>query len=76
MPLYLKATLRGRGVGNSSIVAIEALIQTDQQVLVDRAGAIQQRKAASGPTKMTYELIQGSDHRWRVSFVLVGWVGG
>lgn len=72
----LKTTLRGRGVGNSSIVALESIIQTARQVLVDRNGKILQRKSASGPTKMTYELIRGKDDRWRVSFVVVGWVGG
>jgi hypothetical protein len=72
----LKTTLRGRGVGNSSIVALESIIQTAQQVLVDRNGKILQRKSASGSTKMTYELIRGKDDRWRVSFVVVGWMGG
>jgi hypothetical protein len=72
----LQAKLRGRGVGNSSIVAIESVIQTAQQVLEDRDGKVVQRKAASGPTKMTYELVRGQDGRWRVSFTLVGWIGG
>jgi hypothetical protein len=72
----LEAKLRGRGVGNSSIVAIESIIRTAQQVLVDRDGAILRRKAASGPTKMTYELVRGQDGRWRVSFTVVGWIGG
>jgi hypothetical protein len=72
----LQAKLRGRAVGNSSIVAIESVIQTAQQVLEDRDGKVVQRKAASGPTKMTYELVRGQDGRWRVSFTLVGWIGG
>jgi hypothetical protein len=72
----LKAKLRGRGVGNSSIVAVESMIRTAQQVLLDRNGKVLQRKAESGPTKMTYELIRGKDGRWRVSFVVVGWIGG
>ena len=72
----VQAKLRGRGVGNSSIVAIESIIQTAQQVLVDRDGKVLQRKAASGPTKMTYELVRGRDGRWRVSFTIVGWIGG
>jgi hypothetical protein len=72
----VQAKLRGRGVGNSSIVAIESIIQSAQQVLVDRDGKILQRKAASGPTKMTYELVRGPDGRWRVSFTVVGWIGG
>jgi len=74
--IVLKAKLRGRGVGNSSIVALELIIQTAQQVLLDRNGGILQQKVASGPTKMTYELIRGRDGRWRVSFVVVGWIGG
>jgi hypothetical protein len=72
----VQAKLRGRGLGNSSIVAIESIVQNAQQVLVDRDGKILQRKAASGPTKMTYELARGADGRWRVSFIVVGWIGG
>jgi hypothetical protein len=72
----VQAKLRGRGVGNSSIVAIESVIRIGQQVLLDQAGKIVQRKAASGPTKMTYELVRGSDGRWRVSFTIDGWIGG
>jgi hypothetical protein len=68
--------LRGRGVGNSSVVALESIIQTAPQVLVDRNGRILQKRPASGPTKMTYELIRGQDGRWHVSFVVVGWIGG
>jgi hypothetical protein len=72
----LKTKLRGRGVGNSSIVALESIIQTAQQILLDRNGRVLQQKAASHPTKMTYELIRGKDERWRVSFVVTGWIGG
>ncbi|HEX8929282.1 MAG TPA: hypothetical protein VGA45_10235 [Actinomycetota bacterium] len=72
----VQARLRGRGVGNSSIVAIESIIRTGEQVLLDQAGKEVQRKAASGPTKMTYELVRGPDGRWRVSFTIDGWIGG
>ncbi|HEX8859384.1 MAG TPA: hypothetical protein VGC06_09920, partial [Actinomycetes bacterium] len=72
----VRARLRGRGVGNSSIVAIESIIRTGEQVLLDQAGKEVQRKAASGPTKMTYELVRGPDGRWRVSFTIDGWLGG
>jgi hypothetical protein len=72
----LKTKLRGRGVGNSRIVALESVIKTAQEVLIDQNGGILRQKAASGPTKMTYELIRGEDDRWRVSFVVVGWIGG
>jgi hypothetical protein len=72
----VQAELRGRGVGNSSIVAIESVIRTSEQMLLDQAGKVVQRRAASGPTKMTYELIRGSDGRWRVSFMIDGWIGG
>jgi len=72
----VQARLRGRGVGNSSIVAIESIIRTGEQVLLDQAGKEVQRTAASGPTKMTYELVRGPDGQWRVSFAIDGWIGG
>ena len=72
----VQAKLRGRGVGNSSIVAIESVIRTAEQVLLDQDGKVVQRKPASAPTKMTYELVRGPDGRWRVSFTIDGWIGG
>jgi hypothetical protein len=66
----LKAKLLGRAKGRPSDVAVEVLLRTREQRLVDAAGGIVQRFKASGPTNHDYELIEGPDGRWRVLFEL------
>jgi hypothetical protein len=72
----LKAQLLGRAKGRPSDVAVEVLLRTREQRLLDAAGDIVQRVKASGPANHDYELIQGADGRWRVLFELLVASGG
>jgi len=65
----LSAKLLGRAATNRSIVAVEVVSQTPQQTLIDRAGKIVQRKAGSGPSKTAYQLLRGTDGRYRVTLI-------
>ncbi len=65
----LKAKLLGRAAGNPSIVAVEVVSRSSQQLLVDRGGKIVERRPGSGLMKTPYQLLRGTDGRWRVSLV-------
>jgi hypothetical protein len=66
----LKATLLGRGSGKPASVALDVVERIYPQVLVDPRGKIIQKKSGSSARTTTYELVQGDDRRWRVSFVI------
>ena len=66
----LSAKLLGRGTGKPASVALDVVGRVFPQVLVDQRGKILRRKAGSDPRTTTYELVQGEDHKWRVSFVI------
>jgi hypothetical protein len=65
----LKARLLGRAATNSSIVAVEVVSQSSRQVLTDVAGKIVEQTAASGPVKTPYQLLRGTDGRYRVTLI-------
>jgi hypothetical protein len=65
----LKAKLLGRATTNSSIVAVEVVTRSSRQVLTDGAGKIVEQKAASGPMKTPYQLLRGTDGRYRVTLI-------
>jgi hypothetical protein len=66
----LKTTLLGRGTGQPPSVALDVVERVHPQVLLDRAGKIRDQKPGIAAKTITYELVQGADHRWRVSFVI------
>jgi hypothetical protein len=66
----LKAKLLGRAKGKPSDVAVEVVLRTSEQRLVDAAGSIVKRVKGSGPSNHAYELIRSADGRWRVLFEL------
>lgn len=66
----LKAKLLGRGSGKPASVALDVVERVYPQVLVDRSGKTMQKKAGSAARTTTYELVQGDDRTWRVSFVI------
>jgi hypothetical protein len=66
----LKAKQLGQAKGRPSDVAVEALIRTRMQVLVDANGGVVKRIPEAGPKYQDYELIRGPDRRWRVLFEL------
>jgi hypothetical protein len=66
----LQAKLLGRAKGKPSDVAVETLVRTRTQVLVDADGQVVKRVGGTGPTFQDYELIRGPDGRWRVLFEL------
>jgi hypothetical protein len=65
----LRAKLLGRAAGNASIVAVEVVAQSSPEVVVDRSGKTVERKSQSSLTKTPYELVRGTEGRWRVSLV-------
>ncbi len=66
----LSAKLLGRGIGKPASVALDVVERVFPQVLVDQSGKTVQKKAGSAARTTTYELVQGEDHKWRVSFVI------
>ncbi len=72
----LSAKLLGQAKGRPSDVAVETLVRTRTQVLVDTHGDVVKRMRGSGPTYHDYELIHGPDGRWRVLFELPVASGG
>ncbi|HZD68687.1 MAG TPA: hypothetical protein VFA45_07155 [Actinomycetes bacterium] len=66
----ISAKLLGRGTGRPASVALDVVERVFAQVLVDRNGKIVQKRAGSAARTTTYELVQGEDSRWRVSFVI------
>ncbi|HEY5988378.1 MAG TPA: hypothetical protein VIV12_18670 [Streptosporangiaceae bacterium] len=66
----LKARLLGRAKNRPSDVAVEVLVLTRTQILVDKAGKLVKRTPASSPNYQDYELLRGPDGRWRVLFEL------
>lgn len=72
----LDAKLLGQAKGRPSDVAVETLVRTRVQVLVDARGNVVKRVRGSGPAYQDYELIRGPDGRWRVLFELPVASGG
>lgn len=66
----LKAKLLGQAKDRPSDVAVETLVRTRTQVLVDADGNVVKRVRGTDPTFQDYELIRGPDGRWRVLFEL------
>ncbi len=66
----LSARLLGRGNSKPASVALDVVERVFPQVLADRRGKPVQKKAGSAARTTTYELVQGEDHKWRVSFVI------
>lgn len=66
----VRAKLLGRGTGKPASVALDVVERVAPQVLVDRSGKTVQKKAGSAARTTTYELVQGDDRKWRVSFVI------
>jgi hypothetical protein len=66
----LKAKLLGRGTGKPPSVALDVVERVNPEVLLDRSGKIRSQKPGSANKTVTYELVQGADHRWRVSFII------
>jgi hypothetical protein len=66
----LKAKQLGQAKDRPDDVAVEALIRTGMQVLVDSNGSVVKRVPGTGPKYQDYELIRGRDGRWRVLFEL------
>jgi hypothetical protein len=66
----LKAKLLGRGTGKPPSVALDVVERVYPEVLVDRSGKTIQRRPGSSARTTTYELVQGDDLNWRVSFVI------
>jgi hypothetical protein len=52
-----------------AVVAIEVTSRQFPQILVDRSGKIIRQSPATTPRKNIYELIRGTDGRWRVYLV-------
>jgi hypothetical protein len=48
------------------VVAVEVISQQLPQVLVNSSGNVVERIPKSSPTRTVFQLIRGSDHRWRV----------
>jgi hypothetical protein len=68
----LKAKLLGRGSGKPASVALDVVERVFPQILVDRSGKIIQKRAGTSARTTTYELVQGDDLKWHVSFVIPG----
>jgi hypothetical protein len=66
----LKARQLGQAKDRTDDVAVEALIRTRTQVLVDANGSVVKRVRGTGPKYQDYELIRGPDGRWRILFEL------
>jgi len=66
----LEAKLLARARNRPSDVAIEVLVRSRTQTLLDKAGEVVKRTPASSPTYQDYELLRGPDGRWRVLFEL------
>jgi hypothetical protein len=64
----LQAKLLGQAKDRPSDVAVETLVRTRTQVLVDANGNVVKRVPGTAPTFQGYELIRGPDGRWRVLF--------
>jgi len=67
----LKAKLLGRGTAKPPSVALDVVEHVYPQVLIDRSGKTIQKRARSTTKTTTYELVQGDDHQWRVSFIIL-----
>jgi hypothetical protein len=72
----LKAKLLGQAKGRPSDVAVETLVRARLQVLVDAHGEVVKRVRSTDPKFQDYELIRGTDGRWRVLFELPVASGG
>jgi hypothetical protein len=68
----LKAKLLGRGSGKPASVALDVVERVFPQILVDRSGKIIQKRAGTSARTTNYELVQGDDLKWHVSFVIPG----
>jgi hypothetical protein len=66
----LRAVLLGRGNGTPPSVALDVIERIYPQVLLDQSGAVRERKPGSAARTSTYELVQGSDGHWRVTFII------
>jgi hypothetical protein len=66
----VSAKLLGRGRGKPASVALDVVERVSLQVLVDRSGKTVQKKPGIATRTTTYELVQGVDRMWRVSFVI------
>jgi hypothetical protein len=66
----ISAKLLGRGTGRPASVALDVVERVFPQILVDQSGRTLQRKPGSASRTTTYELVQGDDRKWRVSFVI------
>jgi hypothetical protein len=61
------AKLVGRASDPSkAVVSVEVVSQQLAQVLVDGSGSIVNRTPASAPSRNVFQLIRGTDNRWRV----------
>lgn len=66
----LKAKLLGRAKNKTTDVAVEVLVRSRTQTLLNQAGEVVKRTPASSPSFQAYELVRGTDGRWRVLFEL------
>ncbi len=66
----LKTKLLGRGTGAPPSVALDVVERIHPQILLDRSGKIREQRPGSAAKTVTYELVQGADRRWRVSFII------
>ncbi len=66
----LKAKLLARARNKPSDVAVEVFVRSRVQILLNKADEVVKRTPASSPAYQDYELIRGSDGRWRVLFEL------
>jgi hypothetical protein len=66
----VSAKLLGRGTGRPASVALDVVERVSVQVLVDRSGKTVKKTPGIASRSTTYELVQGTDHKWRVSFVI------
>jgi hypothetical protein len=65
-----EAKLLARATNKPSDVAVEVLVRSHAQVLLDKAGEVVKRTPPASPSYKAYELVRGSDGRWRVLFEL------
>jgi hypothetical protein len=66
----VSAKLLGRGTGKPASVVLDVVERVSLQVLIDRSGKTVQKKPGIAARATTYELVQGADRMWRVSFVI------
>ncbi len=64
-----RAKLISRAQQGTPLVAIEVVSREYPKILKDRTGKVLEQSSGSANLKTVFELIRGSDNRWRVYFL-------